>query len=87
LAAEREVFRSIRHRLSADRTFQLELLFARHRSIVDGKPGGRSMQLRRRRCHSKLRARRMQPPLSKAAADSSRSWPIGVDPCDPRLSF
>ena len=37
-AAEREVFSSLRHRLSANRTLQLDLGFARHKSIVDGKP-------------------------------------------------
>ena len=35
LAAEREVLRRLGNRLLADRTFQLELRFAGHKSIVD----------------------------------------------------
>jgi len=38
-AAEREVLAGLRHGLLADRAFQLDRGFARHRLIVDGKPG------------------------------------------------
>lgn len=37
-AAEREVLAGLRHRLLADRAFQLDRGFVRHRLIVDGKP-------------------------------------------------
>jgi hypothetical protein len=38
-AAEREVLAGLRHGLLADRAFQLDRGFARHRLIVDGKLG------------------------------------------------